>query len=168
MPKGGTVTVTLSPEQARAAADWLGKHYKPKTARDTQGAPDLAKILGKVARRERHDSLLRPQIPRHLARWFGTFAATEEPGGWWSFQTGTDRAKDVYLPAQSAPEPIQAIASLFMRAASRRRGRPPLSLPELKDEARLSCSWERPDERWPRRVRKRLGYWLWAMGKPSD
>lgn len=166
MPKADTVAVpSLSREQAIAAADWLEKDYQPGTVRDVAAAQELAQKLYKAARRKRQDSSLNLQVPRLLAQWFGAFT---EPTGSWFFRTDKDRGKDVYLPAQSAPEPIQAIASLFMKAASRRRGRPPLSLPELKDESRLSCSLGRFDERWPRRVRKRLEHWLWAMGKPSN
>ncbi len=168
MPKADTVAVpSLSREQAIAAADWLEKDYQPGTAKDVAAAQELAEILAKAARRKRQGSSLNPQVPRHLAQWFGAFT---EPTGWWSFQTDKDRTKDVYLPAQSTPESIRPIALLFMRAASRRRGRPAPSLHDLAQQKRLALKKinmdsDSSDDRWLRRVRVRLNYWLWAKGE---
>ena len=128
MPIKGTVQVQLSQTQAVEAARWLREEYRPDPAQqlvpagwcDEQMA--LARALGqtlhKAAIRKRDSTMFYQRIPRTLAQWFASF---DRPDGWWDFD-------GVQLPGQPAPEHIQAIAALFLLAASRHKGRPLLTL----------------------------------------
>lgn len=128
MPIKGTVQVQLSQTQAVEAARWLSEEYRPDPAQQLVPANwgheqmALARALGqtlhKAAIRKRDSTMFYQRIPRTLAQWFATF---DRPDGWWDFD-------GVLLPGQPAPERIQAIAALFLCTASRRRGRPPLTL----------------------------------------
>lgn len=128
MPIKGTIQVQLSQAQAVEAARWLVDDYAPVMPpyrmghdwedKQRQLAAELGQILHKATARKRSSTTLNLSIRSELVRWFATFY---RPDGWWDFD-------GVELPGQPAPEHIQAIAALFLHAASRRRGRPLLTL----------------------------------------
>jgi hypothetical protein len=127
MPIKGTIQVQLSQAQADEAARWLAEYtpvlpsyHMPDVweSEQRQLAAELSQILHKAAIRKRSSTTLNLRIRCELAQWFATFARDD---GWWDFD-------GVQLPSQPAPEHIQAIATVFLRAASRRRGRPLLTL----------------------------------------
>lgn len=128
MPIKGTVQVQLSQTQATEAARWLSDEYRPDPAQQLVQASwchkqialarEISAILDKAARRKRPSLMFELRLPREHARWLASFY---KPKGWWDFD-------GVLLPSQPAPDQIQAIAALFLHAASRRRGRPLLNL----------------------------------------
>ncbi|MEB2621357.1 hypothetical protein [Pseudomonas sp. YuFO8] len=138
MPIKGTIQVQLSQSQAAEASRWLVDDYAPVMPpyhmshdwEDTQRqlAAQLGQILHKAAARKRSSTTLNLGIRSELVRWFASFT---RDGGWYEFGERLPwrhAPKDELFPGQPAPDQIQAIAALFLHAASRRRGRPLLTL----------------------------------------
>jgi hypothetical protein len=103
-------------------------------------------MLGKAALRKRRGDQFDLPIPRDLAQWFAAFW---RPSGWWVFG-------DVYVPAQWSPDPVQGIAGIFLRAASRHRGRTSPSLHKLEERLNRLTANPDTDERWLRRLQARI------------
>ena len=155
MPKKDTVLVSLSRAQAVEAARWLTSDYRPQARPPFGGADwpqeqhlvaqELARILAKAARRKRIREFS-ARIPRGLAQWFAAFF---RPDGWWDFG-------DVQLPAQQSPDAIQQIATAFLAAVSRRKGRAGYRRLHERERQleRVSDPRLRTDARWIRRLKK--------------
>lgn len=128
MPIKGTVQVQISQVQALEMACWLSQEYRPDPAQplvpagwsnqQIELASEISAMLDKGARRKRSSLTFELSLPRERARWLASFY---KPEGWWDFD-------GVLLPGQPAPQPIQAIAALFLRASSKHKGRPLLTL----------------------------------------
>lgn len=162
-----TVSVNLSAEQAATTACWLATYTpKPSPYRmsadwendQRQLAAELGGILTKAAKRKRTSPVLKLAIFRDLACWFAAFTS---PDGWWDFG-------GVPLPGQPAPESIQQVAKLFLRAVSSRKGRPLLTI--LETEERLESTAKaveigEADERVLRRLRAGKRGLEWEMNE---
>lgn len=152
MPAKGMVLVQLSDAQAAEAARWLVEDYTPVLPphrmspdwedKQRQLAAELGQILHKAAARKRSSTTLNLSIRSELVRWFASFF---RPDGWWDFD-------GVQLPGQPAPENVQAIAAVFLRAASRRRGRRLLTLLDTEKQLERSAK-AGADPRVVRRLR---------------
>jgi len=154
MPAKGNVSVWLSPDQAMVAARWLRENYTPNNIADMppnwethqrELAHELSEKLFKASSRKRRGATFNLVIPRKYAQWFGAFY---KPGGWWHFDP------NVLLPGQKCPKQIRPIAGLFLKAASRTKGRPRWTLEETK--VRHHCLAKISDERVSRQRRKKI------------
>lgn len=152
MPVKGTVAIQLTQEQAAATACWLLEDYQPDPtqllvpsdwcAEQKSIALGLGTALAKAAARKRAGPRFALRLTRAQAQWLATF----QQKGWWEFDDG------IQMPGQPAPESIQAIAVLALRAVNRRKGRPLMTLLDTLDSLDRSVKAE-ADPRVRRRVR---------------